>query len=516
MRIACLHVPSFSLAAWCRTDPELAGEAVAVVEGSGPRAIVVAVSPAAERHGIVRGLSAAQATARYAKIVLRPRSADAERAAQAALCDAAYTFSPRVEDAGEGTVYLEIDGSQALHGTESELAHALVRRARQLGLEVSAGVASTKIAAQLAARHGEGITVIPRDEEWRYLAPLPIHLLAPSPALQEAFARWGLRCLGDLAALPASAVATRLGPEAARLARRARGEDEHPLVVRPAPIRFEEAAELDHGIETLEPFLFVLRALLDRLINRLAVRGFICGDLRLWLGLTTRGCDERTIAVAAPSNDIKALLTLVRLRLEAHPPPAPVERIRLAAVPERLRPAQLDMFRPHGPAPEQLAVTIARLTALCGAERLGTPVVADSHRPDAYGLAPFQLAQPGFKGPRVQGSKGLPSNPRNLEPSNPLSVALRAIRPPRPLEAFHNRGRLDYLRLARAPGAVTDGCGCSGRVVTAAGPWRVQGEWWSPEPYCRDYYDVQLSDGGVYRVYHDLHRDVWFVEGAYD
>lgn len=502
MRIACLHVPSFSLAAWCRIDPELAGEAVAVVEGSGTRAIIVAVSPAAERHGIVRGLSATQATARHAGLVLRPRSADAERAAQAALRDAACAFSPRVEDAGEGVVYLAIDGSEALHGTESELAHALAHRARRLGLEVSVGIASTKIAAELAARHGEGVTVIPRNEEWRYLAPLPIQLLAPSPALQETLTRWGLRCLGDLAALPASAVATRLGPEAARLARRARGEDEHPLVTRTAPICFEEAVELDHGIEALEPFLFVLRALLDRLVDRLALRGFICGDLRLSLDLTTRGRDERTVVVATPSNDAKALLTLIRLHLEAHPPPAPVERIRLAAVPERLRPAQLDMFRPHGPVPEQLSVTLARLAALCGPERLGMPVVADSHRPDAYGLAPF-------------GGKGVLPTPDPLTP-NPLMLALRAIRPPHPLEVFCDRGQPDYVRLVQAPESGSPRYSCSGRVVTAAGPWRVQGEWWSPEPYRRDYYDVQLTDGGVYRVYHDLQRDAWFVEGAYD
>jgi protein ImuB len=118
------------------------------------------------------------------------------------------------------------------------------------------------------------------------------------------------------------------------------------------------------------------------------MRGFICGDLRLSLGLANRASDERTVVVAAPSNDIKSLLTLIRLQLEAHPPRAPVERFRLAAIPERLRATQLDLFRPKGPAPEQLAVTIARLIALCGADRIGEPVVADSHRPDAYGIAP--------------------------------------------------------------------------------------------------------------------------------
>src|SRR5262249_14057773 len=242
--------------------------------------------------------------------------------------------------------------------------------ARALGLDVSVGIAATKIAAQLAARDGGGCAVIAPHEEWRFLAPLPIQLLAPSPALQHTLARWGMRTLGDLAALPASAVATRLGVEGAALARRARGEDAHPLVPRPLPLHFEETAELDYGVDTLEPFLFVVRGLLDRLLTRLTVRGLICGDLRLSLGLVGHGRDERTVTVAAPSSGPRRLPPPVRLHLEPHPPRAAVETVRLAAAPERLRPMQLDLFRPNGPPPAPLAATLARLAVLCGAERL--------------------------------------------------------------------------------------------------------------------------------------------------
>jgi protein ImuB len=547
MRLACLHVPAFPLAALLRADPELRGEPLAVTQGRGPRARVVACSPEAVERGIAVGLSAAQAKAIHAGILLRAASPDGERAARNALCDAAYSFSPRMEDGGGGTVYLDIGDSMALHGSEHDLARSLVARARSLGLDAAVGVASTKIAAELAAGQG-GIVVIPPREEWRFLAPLPLGLLSPSPALDQTLARWGIRSLGDLAALPASAVATRLGPEGAQLARRARGEDVHPLVPRPAPLDFEEAAELEYGVETLEPFLFVTRALLDRIIARLEVRGLVCGDLRLSLGLANRGRDERTVTVAAPGNDVKALLTLVRLHLEAHPPPEPVETVRLAAVAERLRAAQLDMFRPNGPAPHRLSLTLARLTSLCGAENIGAPVVADSHRPDAYGLRPFG-PQAGV-GCRVSGvgrqeefrikdpeleTRLTPetrdptpdtrfSGPR---PSTPV-LALRALRPARALEVFCDRGLPDFIRLAdieRGRGAPSSTQHpthdtrhplCHGRVVTSAGPWRVQGEWWRAESFSRDYYDVQLSDGAVYRIFFDLPRQRWFVDGVYD
>ena len=514
MRIACLYVPDFPLASMLRAEPELRGEAVVITEGSGPRASIITVSAAATRRGITAGLSVAQGQAIFADLVARQVSRDHRRAAQSALADVAYSFSPRVEETNDGEVYLDIAGSGALFENEGQLARTLAARAERVGLPAHVGVAGSKIAASLAARNGGGVTLIPPNEEWAYLAPLPLNLLSPSPALAATLQRWGIRRIGDLAALPASGVATRLGPEGLALARRARGEDEQPLVPRPAPLCFEESSELDYGLENLEPFLFVLRGLLDRLTARLTVRGLVCGDLRLSLGLTTRGRDERTVVVAAPSNDVKALLALVRLHLETQPPSAPVGTIRVSALPERLRAAQLDLFRPNGPAPERLAVTLARLSTLCGADRVGAPAVADSHRPEAYGVTTFNLAQEAplprgegqgeGKDPRPGSSLPSPQPPPGGRGGETVALAFRAIRPSRPLEVHYDHGRLDFVR----------GDGLSGRVVSCAGPWRLSSEWWHEGAYARDYYDVQLSDGGVYRVYQD--RDRWFVAGSYD
>lgn len=497
MRIVCLHVADFPLAAWLRAEPELRGAALIVTEAPGPRARIVACAPDAARRGIVPGMTAAQAVAAASDLVLRAASPAAEHAAQAALCDVAYSCSPRVEEAGLGTVYCDADGLQGLYASEPELARAVVGRVRGLGLDAAVGIAATKIAAQLAARDGGGCAVIPAQQEWEFLAPLPVQLLEPDAALRQTLARWGIRTLGDLAALPASAVATRLGPAGAALARRARGEDEHPLAPRPLPLHFEENSELDYGVDSLEPFLFIVRGLLDRLTARLALRGLICGDLRLSLGLVGRGRDERTVTVAAPSNEIKPLLTLIRLHLEAHPPVDAVETIRLAAVPERLRAMQLDLFRPNGPAPAQLAATLARLAALCGAEHIGAPLVSDSYRPEAYGLAEFRPPS-GVESATVDGRRPL---------------AVRALRPPRALEVFYRRDQPDFVRLSDTADCAY---GCSGRVVTLAGPWRLQGEWWRPDAYHRDYYDAQLSDGVVYRLYYDLAQQQWFLDGVYD
>lgn len=513
MRVACLNVADFPLAVSCRAEPELRGEPLAVTQGGGARAPLLACSPEAAACGVRSGMSAAQARAVCSRILFRCVSPQAARAAGEALCDVAYAHSPRIEEGGAGTVFLDLGGMRALYASEPELARSLVRCAAEIGFDAAAGIASSKVAARLAARGGCGRVVIPPGEEWSCLAPLPVALLEPPPPLAATLLRWGIRTLGDLAALPAAALASRLGPAASLLVRRARGEDEAPFAPRPARSEFVEVVDFDHGLESIEPFLFAVRPLLERLVTRLALRGLACGDLHIGLRLANRARDERRVAVAAPSREIKPLLALLRLHLESHPPAAPVDGIAIVATGELLRPVQLDLLRPNGPAPAQLAMTLARLTALCGgADRVGTPVVAESHRPDAYAVGEFRPAGSAAADAAPPFDGGVPIALRALRPPRPLEVIL-AVSPRHTDTANGAPGRLEFVRCADAS---DNRFRCHGRVVMCAGPWREQGEWWTDRPYRRDYYDVQLSDGGVYRIYHDATQNKWFADGYYD
>ena len=55
-----------------------------------------------------------------------------------------------------------------------------------------------------------------------------------------------------------------------------------------------------------------------------------------------------------------------------------------------------------------------------------------------------------------------------------------------------------------------------GRIRVASGPWRLEEEWWHEHSVARDYWDVELSDGGLYRLYRDRGSGDWFVDGIYD
>ncbi|MEA2625954.1 MAG: protein ImuB [Candidatus Binatota bacterium] len=496
-RIACLVVTDFPLAACLRAEPELRGHAVIVASGREPRASLLAVSAEAAAHGIRRGLSLAQARAISGSVTVRTAGPEMLRAAEDALADVADAFSPRVESAGGGVVHLDVDGLASLFGTEEHLASSLAARTRRAGFEASVGVASSKTAALLAARRSHGpAMVLPPEREREMLSPLPLSLLEPSAELAVTLDRWGIRTVGDLGRLSVDAIASRLGEDGVALWKRAAGEDRQPLSLRPRPLRFEEVVDCEWAIDSFEPLSFLLRAALERLIARLDLRGLRAGDLDLALRLADGGREERTVAVAAPTADAKVLLALVRASFERRSPRGAVESFRLSASPERPRPVELELFHPPGPAPEALDAAIARLVVIAGPDRVGRPVVVSSHRPEAFALDRF--APPERPAPRTSGTVSV--------------LALRAFRPPPAVHVVCDRGRPDYV--SGEPTSTTPPI--HGRVVTLAGPWRLQGEWWSEAPLARDYYDAELTDGAVYRIYREHQGGRWFAEGTYD
>src|SRR3954465_3560279 len=242
-RIACLHLPLFPLAARLRSEPELAREALTVVEGNGNAARVVAATRLARAAGVRPGLTLPQARALCPKLVARPRDADCERAAQEALLEVAEGFSPRVEDVGEGLAYLDADGIERRYPRPPpalEMGRALMNAAEAAGLPARVGIASSKLAARVAAGLPDPPVIVPMGEEAAFLAPLPLQKLAPEVDVAETLERWGVRSVGDFAKLPPSRVASRLGRLGRELHSPARGVDPRPLMPREPPPAFHE------------------------------------------------------------------------------------------------------------------------------------------------------------------------------------------------------------------------------------------------------------------------------------
>lgn len=493
-RIACFYVPMFPLAARLRSEPELLQEALAIVEGNGNNAHVVAATRRARTKGIRAGHSLAQARSILPKLIARGRDAECERTAQEALIEVAETFSPRIEDAGEGVVYIDIAGMERHFDDENELGRAAIHAAETIGMPARVGIAASKLAARVAAELPKSPTVVEPGKEADFLAPLPLTRLAPEINASVTLDRWGITSIGELARLPESEIASRLGETGRDLHSAARGIDPRPLIPRALPPEFREGMELEWPLVALEPFLFIANAALDRLTKRMEVQGFACTRLELTMNLEPDGFHSRAIDLPAPTRDVKTMLTLLRLDLEKTPPGAPVTGFVLVAHPDRPRRAQLSLFGPAALSPEKLATTIARLISLLGDGRIGMATTVDGHLPERYSIADYAPPPPPDTRRKPAKSRGL--------------LAVRVFRPPIPVEVMTRRVG-DELQIER----INSEGDISGPVRMSSGPWRIEDGWWKEAPAAREYWDVEVG-AGVYRVYETAGG--WMVDAKYD
>ena len=213
----------------------------------------------------------------------------------------------------------------------------------------------------------------------------------PNPDSLAVVARWGLRTLGELAALPAADLSERLGQDGIRWQRLARGEDTGPLVPALEEEPFEASLELEWPIADLEPLSFVLTRLLDPLCLRLEHRDRGAASLHLRLRLVTRDLHLRSLQLPAPMRDPKVLRTLLLLDLESHPAPAGIDAVTLSIDPTPGRIVQESLLTRALPAPELVSTLVARLQALMGEGKCGSPVTVDSYRPGAFAMTAFSV-----------------------------------------------------------------------------------------------------------------------------
>jgi protein ImuB len=460
----------------------------------------------------------------------------------------AFEFSPTVEQTSADTVAFDASGLERLFGFPQDVAAAVMQRAAGssgtgnpeaaalcgAGLQACAGppgfalprtgglpavpspplmpslaLASNPDAAICAARGFPGVSIVPHGDEAKFLAGLPLSLLAPAPELLETLERWGIRRFGELAALPPLGIAERLGPEGLQLRELARGEADRKLTPLEDPLRFEDEIELDYPVDLLEPLAFLLARLIGAIATALATRALATDELRLRLKLESAAPHERTLRLPVPSLDAKAFLKLLQLDLEAHPPAAPVTHVWMAMNPVKPQAAQNGLFVPLAPEPVKLELTLARIRAIVGEDRAGWPELLNTHRPGAFRMMRLRSSslwsRQSCLPPASAGAHGGNRNsPRISAPGAKPHLAFRAFRPPLAARVSLASGQPGFI----AAGAIR------GKVFELAGPWRTSGDWWTSDPWSRDEWDIVLSDGALYRLYCGPRG--WFVEGSYD
>jgi hypothetical protein len=316
---------------------------------------------------------------------LREPGADpAHLAAFEPMLDRLDDLSPRVEAVDAGVALVDVTGLGALHGTERRIAARAVALVRQVTpLHVRCGVGDNRWLAALAARLARperpdapaAFRVLARHE----LAGLPLDLLPADPATRQRFALFGLTAMGQLAALPRSAVGAQFGAAGERLQALARGEDPRPLVPRRRPERLVTRVAFEPPVEGVGATALALRRACAELCEALRGRHLAPGRARLALALEDAPTLAVSLAFPAPVLEPDWIARLLVGRLEAvgrTRRPAAEEEPRVTALHlalDRLSdPAarQLPAFEAQAGRWEELRWSLERLAARFGEGRL--------------------------------------------------------------------------------------------------------------------------------------------------
>lgn len=525
-RVLALAVPDLALQRALRSRPG-APPLVLCEEGR-----VVQASDAARAAGVRPGDSLVQARAACAGLEACPLDRAADRKALQALAEAMLSLAPAVE-VGEEALLLDAsqpspraasvepgcplpegEGCPSLLDREARLAGRALELARRLGYQARAAVADGKGPARALARCGaERVLVVPPGETARALSTLPLEALELPAAAAARLAAVGIHGVGALQALPPETLVHRFGLPGAAAARLAQGEDGRPLLPYLPETLPEESWDCDAAVESVEPLLFGLRRLAERVAARLAGRGLGATRLRLRLALDPRGEERLLFPLARPSSSAAGWLLLLRERLGEVRLGAPVTGLSLAAVEVAEAPPEQLAIGDRPEVARALEVVLSRLAARLGEAALFAAEPADRHRPEAaYGAVSFRPhGKHGAGGSRCPSPSGR-GHPDSTEAAMGEGSATpdcirptRLLDPPRPVVAEGEGGRLTALRVE----------GRAFPVLSLAGPERLAGEWWS-ERFDRDYYRVRLKGLGDAWVYRDGQDGRLYLHGLFD
>lgn len=243
-------------------------------------------SPAARRAGVRRDMRVRQAQAVCPGLVVLAEDPDRDGRMFGSIAAGLDDVASSIEVLRPGLVVVDAGSAGRFHGSEARAVEMLIDAAARRGVDAQVGVADEIATALLAARVGGG-QVVPAGGSRAFLAGQPVELLGAEvslhcgQALVQSLGELGVRTLGELAALPATAVSTRFGGAGERCHRIARAAADRRVAPELPAADLSVAVTPEDPIDRVDAAAFAARQLAAVLHERLRTAGLVCLRLRV-------------------------------------------------------------------------------------------------------------------------------------------------------------------------------------------------------------------------------------------
>jgi len=283
--------PAFCTSLEGLVAPALRTRPLAVAPPGADQATILALSAEARLAGLKRGMPVRIAQRRCPDLIVLPPNPRLYAQASRALHKILRIYAPTIEPRGYGHAFLDLTGTGRLFGPPQDVA-ARIRRevSRQLQLAVSVGVATNKLVSQAAIRvnrleagqRGSGTVsrscsesrlYVPAGNERCFLAPHPLEVMAELTArIRAQLEDYQLNLIGEVAAIPESALCAVFGGHGRILRARAHGIDPRPVLPPERQSEFHVSHTLTTDTNDMGILFPLLRLLTERLGRRLRKR----------------------------------------------------------------------------------------------------------------------------------------------------------------------------------------------------------------------------------------------------
>jgi protein ImuB len=539
--------------------------------GEGPWAIVataanqrpiVAANVAAAARGVERGMTLTQAQAICSTLAHREYDPVRDAKALTALARWMMRFSPLVcPTFDDHSIFLDVTGCGRVFGGLDQILRQVSGTMRRWRLTARSAIAPNPGAAWALAqfRVSNHIIIEQRDphpgpppeyqergEEGVYqtadlavvLAPFPVTALRIDSECAKDMRHLGIETIGQLAALPRSALPARFGRQLLLRLDQAMGRVPEPLdfLEHQSPVRVRE--DFEGVISAAESLRAVLEKLIDRIILELTDLGSGARRMEVDFFRPYAPAIHRTIVLSRPTRDGKKILRLIQCAMEGMGEEEKARRhgglrqaqsrrtearrgtrgerayclfplagfvgIQLeAAVVERITDEQFHLLEQADRTGQiELDDLIERLTLRLGPTGLIRPQLVESHVPEkAVRAVPEinRMLQPAA-------GKASVSPPALTSAARPLQL-LPVPAPIRVIATLSSDGD------GRPASFIHDGVDRS--IVHATGPERISGQWWEGQNKTRDYFDVEDAEGRRFWIFRVMETTKWFLQGEW-
>lgn len=356
---AIIHVDmdAFYASVELKDRPEFTGRPVVVGGRPEERGVVAAASYEARGFGIHSAMPMARAVRLCPDLIIMSPRFDRYREESQAVREVLERYSPLIEPLSLDEAFLEVTGSQRLHGPAPTMARHIreaVRRERELSASV--GVASSKFVAKVASdlKKPGGLVVVEPGSEEEFLRPLPVsRMWGVGPVTERALGRLGVRTIGDLQRVSASALRPEVGGSAQRLIQLAHGRDDTPVTPPGRPKSLSAETTFTRDLTDPAEMERVLLGLAEGVAARLRTAGLTARRLTLKVRLADFHTLTRSTTLKEPTHSTEVIYqaTSALLRLRADLEGRAVRLLGIAAghlSPEH--PQQLELFARREPS----------------------------------------------------------------------------------------------------------------------------------------------------------------------